>query len=347
MVLPSQWKNEYGTYFQSEMLAGFDADLVTAPVLMNGSVPLYVYRLFAKRLLRNRRPGIVYSHNEPYALSTFQWCQASASNGHIPFGFFSCQNLVKRYPLPFRWGESWVYRNSSFAFPITQSVDEVHRQKGYRGPATILPLGFDPKLYFPANDIAQRHMTASGPFRLAFVGRVVEEKGLLTLVKALVQVTDLEWRLIVVGYGPHEPAIKAELAKCGIADRVEWRGFLPHDHVAAFYESVDALVLPSESRPNWKEQFGRVLVEALACGTPVVGSDSGEIPNIIRTSGGGLVFKEADVESCAVALRQLMANVPARANMAVRGNAYVNEHYALPKLADRFADQIEAVAWSR
>lgn len=347
MVLPSQWKNEYGTYFQSELLAGFDADLVTAPVLMNGSVPLHAYRLFPKRLLRDRHPDIVYSHNEPYALSTFQWCHASVSNGHIPFGFFSCQNLLKRYPLPFRWGESWVYRNSSFAFPITQSVDEVHRQKGYRGSSTILPLGFDPKRYFSANDITHRHMSGSRPFRLAFVGRVVEEKGLLTLVRALGQVTDRDWRLILVGSGPHEQAIKDELAVLGIADRVEWRGFLPHDQVASFYESVDALALPSESRPNWKEQFGRVLVEALACGTPVVGSDSGEIPHIIRQSGGGLVFKEADVESCAVALRQMMANVPARADTAVRGNAYVNEHYALPKLADRFAEQIEAIVWKR
>lgn len=347
MVLPSFWKNEYGSFYQSELIDGFDAELITAPVLMNGSVPLHAYRIFAKRLLRDRRPNVVYSHNEPYSLSTFQWCHASASNDRMPFGFFSCQNIVKRYPLPFRWGESWVYRNSSFAFPITLSVDEVHRQKGYRGPSTILPLGFDPKRYFSANDITHRHMSGSRPFRLAFVGRVVEEKGLLTLVRALGQVTDHDWRLIVVGSGPYEQSVKDELALLGIADRVEWRGFLPHDQVASFYESVDALVLPSEGRPNWKEQFGRVLVEALACGTPVVGSDSGEIPHIIRASGGGLVFKEGDIESCAGALRLMIGNTSARAEMAVNGNVYVNENYALPKLADRFADQIEAVANDR
>lgn len=145
-----------------------------------------------------------------------------------------------------------------------------------------------------------------------------------------------------MGAGPFEEQVKAELNSNRVADRVEWRGFVPQSEVAKFFESVDALVLPSESRANWTEQFGRVLVESMACGTPVIGSDSGEIPNIIRQTGGGLVFQEADVESCASTLRKMMEDCNSRAVMAASGHAFVHLNYALPELAKRFADLVEA-----
>ncbi|EMI19805.1 glycosyl transferase group 1 [Rhodopirellula maiorica SM1] len=347
MVLPQQWRNEYGDLMPADLYPEFDAELVTAPVFKNGSVPLHGYWIIASKLLRKIEPDVIYSHNEPYAVSTIQWCRAAAKTGNIPFGYFSCQNLVKRYPLPFRTAEAWVYRQSSFAFPITTAVDQVHRTKGYQNASTILPLGFDAAQYFTTQDVRSRHAEADGVTTFAFVGRVVEEKGLVTLAAALGKIRELPWRLIMIGSGPYEPEVKAALSKHGVADRVQWRGFVPHAEVATFYESVDCLLLPSESRPNWTEQFGRVLVESLACGTPLIGSDSGEIPNIIRTTGGGLVFREADADDLAVQLRRMIQDPDRRAEMAATGHRYVHEHYALDRLADRFADAIEAAACVR
>jgi hypothetical protein len=126
LVLPDPWLNEYGDLMHAELYSGFKADLVASPVFKNGSVPLHGYRMRASRLVKEINPDVIYSHNEPYAVSTIQWCHA-ASRARKPFGFFSCQNLVKKYPLPFRKAESWVYRTSSLAFPITQAVDQVQR----------------------------------------------------------------------------------------------------------------------------------------------------------------------------------------------------------------------------
>ncbi len=341
MVIPANWRNEYGERMKATLVDGFDATLVTAPVIRNGSVPLHAYRMRAAMLVHQTRPDIVYSHNEPYALSTFQWCRAAVKN-NIPFGFFSCQNLVKRYPTPFCQGESWVYRNSRFAFPITQSVDQVHRQKGYQGASTIMPLGYDPSQYFATRDVRQRHLFSGDVVHLAFIGRVVEEKGLITLTRALSSLRELPWRLTIVGSGPFESEVRRAMDRYEIADRVDWRGFVPHSEVAAFYENVDCLLLPSETRPNWKEQFGRVLVESMACGTPVIGSDSGEIPIIIGASGGGWVFRESDADSCADTIRQMIGNRMERSEKAERGHRYVQQNYAIPALADRFADAIEA-----
>ncbi|WP_236625000.1 glycosyltransferase [Rhodopirellula sp. SWK7] len=344
MVLPQRWKNEYGKFMDAELYPSFSANLISAPVINNGSVPLHAYRMRAGALLRKLSPDVVFAHNEAYALSTIQWCRAAKQNGDIPFGFFSCQNLVKRYPIPFRQSESWVYRNSKFFLPITNAVDEVHREKGYCGPSSILPLGFDPDQYHATESIMKRHRDASSrTFRFAFVGRVVEEKGLVNLAAALGKIADLDWQLIMIGAGPYEPEVKAAFEKHHVAERVEWRGFVPHHEVARFFESVDCLLLPSETRANWKEQFGRVLVESMACGTPVVGSDSGEIPTIIQKTGGGIAFREANPESCAEALRRMISDTDARCEMAESGHAYVHKKYALPVLADQFATAVESV----
>jgi glycosyltransferase involved in cell wall biosynthesis len=291
-------------------------------------------------LIKSVAPDVIYSHNEPYAFSTIQWCWGNRRSVNVPFGFYSCQNIVKRYPVPFRQAERWVYRNSSFAFPITRTVEEVHRTKGFKGDSTILPLGFDASL-FP---VRQRTENATGEFRFAYLGRVVEEKGLLTLVKALAALPDKRWHLEIFGSGPLEAVVKGKADELGIGQRLKWQGFVPQKEISTRLAQVDAVVLPSETRGNWKEQFGRVLIESLASGVPIVGSDSGEIPIIIRESGGGIVFSEGNVESCAAALQRMMTDQDGRKRMAEGGERYVRDEYDLRNLAERFAVEIEQIA---
>lgn len=345
MCLPAHWRDEYGNLLPATLLDGFNAKLAPVPVLRNGSIPLHAYRGRLSRLLRDANPDVVYAHNEAYALSTMQWCWANERSVRKPFGFFSCQNLNKRYPTPFRQGERWVYRKSRFFFPITPAVDEVHRDKGYGGPSTVVPLGYDPEVFRPTTPVRQRHEEPVGrPVRLGYLGRVVEEKGLITLARALGRIQDLDWELKIGGGGPFEPEVKRALDEAGVADRVEWLGMVPRDHAPRFYESVDLFVLPSETRPNWKEQFGRVILESIACGTPVVGSDSGEIPRLIRETGGGWVFPEADPTAFAGVLRDAIRDRGERAARAERGAAYVADEFTLPAIAGRFADAIEVAA---
>ncbi len=332
--------SEYDRPLGATLLDGFDARLIAIPVLNNGKVPLHLYRTRPAKLIKSIAPDIIYSHNEPYAFSTIQWCWGNRQSVNVPFGFFSCQNIVKRYPVPFRQAERWVYRNSSFAFPITRTVDDVHRTKGFTGDSTILPLGFDSSL-FP---VRQRHANETDEFRFAYLGRVVEEKGLLTLVKALAALADSRWRLEIFGSGPFETVIKRKAHELGIGDRMNWRGFVAQKEISTRLAQVDAVVLPSETRGNWKEQFGRVLIESLASGVPVVGSDSGEIPIIIRESGGGLIFREGNVKSCALALQRIVTDQEGRKRMAEDGERFVREKYDLSDLADVFAGKIEGIA---
>jgi glycosyltransferase involved in cell wall biosynthesis len=106
-------------------------------------------------------------------------------------------------------------------------------------------------------------------------------------------IRDLDWRMVLVGTGDFQPEFERLLTEQGVRDRVFFAGYVPHDETPRWLASMDMLVLPSETQPNWEEQFGRVIPEAMACGAAVVGSDSGEIPHLIRQSEGGLMFHPA------------------------------------------------------
>jgi len=95
-------------------------------------------------------------------------------------------------------------------------------------------------------------------------------------------------------------------------------------------------VLPSVSRPNWVEQFGRVLIEAMACETPVVGSTSGEIPYVIGDAG--LLFPEADADALAQVLADLAADPARRRALGRQGRARVLAHFTQARIAAATAE---------
>jgi glycosyltransferase involved in cell wall biosynthesis len=222
---------------------------------------------------------------------------------------------------------------------------EVLRRKGYRGPVTILPAGIDPHVYNATPAVLTR---TPGEVVLGFVGRIAEEKGLSTMLRALKLIESLPWRLVVVGTGPYDAVFDAETARLGLLDRIERRGYVPHTEAPAYLAALDVLLLPSETRPNWKEQFGRVLVEAMACGTPVIGSDSGEIPHVIAATGGGLVFPEGEARALAQCIEALVTDPARRRAIGAAGRAHVRLRYTNDALARRFAESmVEAMATRR
>ena len=105
--------------------------------------------------------------------------------------------------------------------------------------------------------------------------------------------------------------------------------------VPAYLAAMDVLALPSLTTPNWKEQFGRVLIEAMACEVPALGSDSGEIPHVI--GDGGVVFHEGDVAELRARLAELQNSPELRRQLATNGRQRVLDHYTQAKVAEATA----------
>lgn len=341
LAIPASWKDEFGNALDEKPWAGFGGRVRKIPVLANGNIILHVYRTAWGSWLKRERFDAIYMNHEPYALATAQVCRA---NRGLPsaFGFYSCQNIEKKYPFPISKLERMVYENSRFAFPITDAVADVLRAKGYRGAATVCPLPLDPGHYRPLGAKENELLVprASGEAVIGFVGRLVESKGLRTLAAALGLLKDLKWKLVLIGKGDFEEAFRALLAENGVAERASFLGYVPHDETPKYLSAFDVLVLPSETQPNWKEQFGRVLTEAMACGTPVVGSDSGEIPNLINASAGGLVFPEKNTAEFAASLRRLIENPRLRRDLAAKGVQWTSANVSLHAVATKMAGAI-------
>jgi glycosyltransferase involved in cell wall biosynthesis len=140
-------------------------------------------------------------------------------------------------------------------------------------------------------------------------------------------------RLIFAGTGPMGPILAAEARRMGLGSRVEVRGRVPSTQVPDLMRSLSAVVLPSITTPSWKEQFGRVLIEAMATGVPVVGSDSGEIPNVIGDAG--LIVPEGDARALANALSRLHRDAHLSEELSKKGRARAVEHYSHRRIAER------------
>lgn len=165
---------------------------------------------------------------------------------------------------------------------------------------------------------------------LAYVGRLVPEKGVDLFLAALEGLPG-EWRATILGSGPEAGRLAEQARVAGLAGKVTFRAPLPSVEMPGFYQTVDVLVLPSRTRPNWMEQFGRVLIEAMACGVAVVGAASGEIPAVMGDAGW--VFPEADVEILREHLARLVRDRELREALAQAGRARVLAQFTQKHIA--------------
>jgi glycosyltransferase involved in cell wall biosynthesis len=323
-VVPHGWKTEGGELkLEANHTRGYR--LAVQPIRFNGNFHLFHFPTLG-RLFRALKPDLVHVDEEPYNLATLLAVREARAVGAKTI-FFTWQNLPRRYPPPFSLMEQWTYRSVDAAIAGTEEAAGVLTEKGYQGRVDVIPqFGVDAERFTPGE-------SADGPpWTIGYVGRLVEQKGLMTLLDAAARL-DCDWRLELIGSGPFRIDMEARAAELGVAERLLFREQVPSGEVPAALRGLHALVLPSFTRSFWKEQFGRALVEAMACGIPVIGSDSGEIPRVIGDAG--LVTPEGDVDALASALQRLISDDALRADLAQRGRARVLERFTHERIAER------------
>jgi len=327
VVVPPYWRDEQGVVeLERQHTVGYD--LLVEPMTFNGNYHLHSYPGLGKRL-KQVRPDLVHIDEEPYNLATAHalWLARRAGARSL---FFSWQNLLRRYPLPFRLTERYVLGRADYCIAGNQESARVWPAKGYRGPLAVIPqFGVDPEFFSPAPRATGLRGAGRG-FIVGYVGRLVEEKGVDLLLEALAGLPGT-WRAYVLGSGPAGEALQAQAQELGLANRVSFDRWILSTQMPAYYRQLDALVLPSRTRPNWKEQFGRVLVEAMACGVPVVSSDCGELPNVVGDAG--LVFPENRADALTAHLGRLLADPQLCADLARRGRERVLAYYTQAQIA--------------
>jgi glycosyltransferase involved in cell wall biosynthesis len=280
-------------------------------------------------LLRQFRPDVIQVEQGSKSLAYAQLITLNRLLGlKAKNVFFTWWNLPYTLKAPASWLEAYNLRHTDGIVVGNQDGATILRERGYAGAICVMPqLGVDAQLFRPQPqpELAARLGIKPDEFVVGFVGRFVEEKGLLTLGEALAGLGDRPWKWLLVGRGELKQQIAARAAEQGIGDRLIWAENIPHNQVAQYINLMSVLVLPSQTTAHfktltsmgWKEQFGHVLIEAMAAQVPVIGSNSGEIPHVIAQAG--LIFPEQDARALRACLTQLMTQPAVAMQLAKRG----------------------------
>jgi len=256
--------------------------------------------------------------------------------------FFTWWNLPYNLKFPVSLLEKYNLTHSHGIISGNQDGAEILRQQGYKGQIKVMPqLGVDETLFTPTPqpELATKLGIEPHDFVVGFVGRFVQEKGLLTLVNALASLKDKSWKFLLLGRGSLQSELMNQAAEHNIQDRIILVESVSHDEVPKYINLMSTLVLPSETNyklknitsVGWKEQFGHVLIEAMACKVPVIGSNSGEIPYVIGDAG--LIFPEADAKALADCIVQLMDKPELAKNLGEMGYQKAMTQYTNKALA--------------
>lgn len=328
LVLPRRWVDDFdGRPYDTELLPALRARARRLPVALAGRPQRHLYLARPSAVIRQVRPAVAFVEQEPFSAAAWQWGGALRRH-QVPFALQHAENLERRLPAPARFFQARTLPHA--ALVAARSPRAAELIKGV--PAVVVP--------HPVVEWEHPAPTAdSGSFVVGYAGRLVEAKGVLDLLSAVEGLP--EARLLVVGDGPLRPAVAEMAARTG---RVELLTGVRHAAMPAAYARMDVLALPSLTTPTWAEQFGRVLVEALWCGVPLVGSDSGEIPWVINSTGGGVVFPEGDVPALTRALESLRVDPERRLRLARDGQQRVLEQYSIAANARQMDSLLGALA---
>lgn len=335
IVVPDRWRHEYSdSDVTPKALAGLESSLRPTRVAFPGRPQRHFYLTRPAAICAASRPDVAFVEAEPYALAAAQWARTLTRRG-IPFGVQCYENIDRPLPAPVRRLRSRVLREAAFVAARSDSAGRLARAWGARGEVELAP---------PAvPNWAGTPPTAEHGFTVGYAGRLIESKGLLDLLAAVRQL-DAPVELLLVGSGEQKPQLEGQTIP---GSRVRVIEGVSHDQMASAYAQLDVLVLPSHTTATWKEQFGRVIIEALWCGVPVVGSDSGEIPWLIGLTGGGLVFPEGDRDALAGRLRELREAPERRAQLAASGRAAVERLFSVTAATDALERLLTHAAASR
>jgi glycosyltransferase involved in cell wall biosynthesis len=202
-----------------------------------------------------------------------------------------------------------------------------------------IPLGVNTSRFNPMTEARKQLNIPKDKIHLLYVGRFSKEKGLLDLIDALVNIKHVlqaaNIRITLIGKGSEDSAILERLDREGLNNIVNIVPWVEQDMLSAWYSSSDALILPS-----WNEPFGKVMIEAMACGTPVISSATEGPKDHIRHAENGFLFQLRNVKQLASILEEVILNPDILRDLRVNCITYIQENLTWRKIAERIVQEV-------
>lgn len=292
------------------------------------------------RLMEEGHFDVVYAWEEPYIYAGYQIARAVARLApQAAYCFRTAQSLPKRYRPPFSYFERKCLERIDGWVAGAHLVYENSVARGYPAEkGKTLTLAVDTSAFVPLPEAERQLIRDETGLRvpvLGYIGRLTPEKGIDVMLRAIEMLeADRQWSLLVLGSGPSEVSIKQWAREHDWSDRVVVR-LVRHDEVPRYLASMDVLLAPSLTTRRWREQFGRMVIEAFACGVPVISSDSGELPYVIEDAGW--IVPEGDATALSHTIEAALDDPARRAEIARIAREQV-KRYSTLTLARAFRD---------
>ena len=341
LVMPAVWK-EFGRTIVAEPPRADGFSVHVLPIRLPQAGPMKWYLHFypaLRRLLAEIDPDVIHLWEEPWSIVALQ---AQLTRRRAAVVLEVDQNILKRLPPPFEIIRRFVLARTDHILSRSLDATSVVQARGYAGPVTPIGYGVDLATFVPNAEPVSTPRTR--PLTIGYVGRLVEEKGLDDALEAIAH-SAAPVVLDIMGEGPDEARLRQRVGALGFGDRVTFRGWGPPQRVAAFLQSLDALVLLTRTTNAVREQFGRVIIEAQACGIPVIGSTCGAIPDVV--GDGGWIVPEHDPDSLRRLLEKLAADPAALRAKASAARANVLSRFTYDAVATAIETACRAAASDR
>ena len=273
------------------------------------------------------RPDILHLFEEFSGLIAFQSLLFNRIAGRkSQVLLYSAENLPHNMHPFFRLPMRYVMHRSDAALVCSRGVKPVLQKEGYTKPIEVFPLGIDTsKFYkFPVEPL-KKQLKLDGKFVLGYAGRLLEIKGVFLLIEMMRHLPE-NIHLLIVGSGPEEFRLRNMAVAFHVDYRIHFVGSIPYADLPRYMNCMQIGIVPSRTTPYWKEQFGRVLVELMSCEVPVIGSNSGSIPEILEDAG--YIFQENSLQELIRMIHSLMQHPDKTEEIGRLGRERVVKHYS-------------------
>ena len=194
-----------------------------------------------------------------------------------------------------------------------------------KGNISVIPMPFE----FPNLPVPPKRRR--GEKNILCVARLTSQKRIDVLIDAVFQLNqEMEIKLIIIGDGPERENLRKHISERGLEGIAEMRGFIPRDELPNYYRECDLFVLPSIN-----EGFGLTLAEAMLNRRPVIGADSGGIPDLIEDGRTGLLFQKGDSGKLAEAMRKILKDDRFAQQIAENGYQYVKGNLSSERIGEK------------
>ena len=281
-----------------------------------------------KKLIARLNPDIIHVDEEPFDFPCYQFIKAAKKAGKKTV-FFTSDNFKRHHNFLRAYFDRYCVKNTDGVTAVNEEAKKLLVERGCDERKIhiithgVNPVDFEPREYKPGKK----------EFRIAYIGRAIKIKGIDTLVEA---VKDIENAILVIAGSwnlGYRKKIMKKIEKYGIQNRVEITGHMSRGDIPGLFKTTDIMVLPSLTGKRRRGKFGRVIVESFASRVPVIGSSSGEIPNVIADAG--LVFEEGNAEDLKRKIEMLMKNDDLYRECMENGYRRMLENYTNEKVAEK------------